>query len=129
MQLKQVAEAGDGEYATVRSKEELEETILRKWSPSMRTLAWIHTEKVNPWNHLAEMRRFDEDYDLFNPTSYRERDRIGAAISYLRNEQLINQEKAAEVSDMKDEIRSVLRKIIKDMLCDVSHPFFILQLL
>lgn len=115
IQLKQVAEAGGGEYATVRSKEELEETILKKWRPSMGTLAWIHTEKVNPWDHLAEMKRFDEDYDRFNQASYRERDRISTAISYLRNEQLIDQEKAEEVSKIKDEMYEVRRQYSSDL--------------
>ncbi|HWO98169.1 MAG TPA: VWA domain-containing protein, partial [Bacillus sp. (in: firmicutes)] len=115
MQLKQVAEAGGGEYSTVRSKEELEETILEKWRPSMGTLAWIHTEKVNPWDHLAEMKRFDEHYDQFNQASYRERDQISAAISYLRNEQLIDDETYAEVSDIKDDMYELRRQYSSDL--------------
>ncbi|WP_078412852.1 vWA domain-containing protein [Priestia abyssalis] len=114
-QLKQVAEAGGGEYATVRSKEELKETILKKWRPSMGTLAWIHTEKVNPWDHLTEMKCFDEDYDLFNQVSYRERDRLSAAISYLRNEELIDQEKAEEASKIKDEMYELRRQYSSDL--------------
>jgi Ca-activated chloride channel family protein len=103
-QLKQVAEAGGGTYATVRSKEELEETILKEWSPSLGALAWIHTEKVNPWDHLAEMKRFDKEYDGFNQASRRERDRISAAVSHLHSEQLIEQETVSQLSDLADEM-------------------------
>ncbi|KOP78240.1 hypothetical protein ACFFHH_21220 [Cytobacillus solani] len=34
-QLKQVAEAGGGNYATVRDKSEFEDVILKKWKPSI----------------------------------------------------------------------------------------------
>ncbi|MBM7703685.1 vWA domain-containing protein [Metabacillus iocasae] len=104
-QLKAVAEAGGGKYATVRTKEELREEIIEKWRPSMIDLAWSHTAGINPWDHLAEMKRFDKDKETYQTLANREYSMLSSGLQYLSNHNLLDRETSEKVltliSDMQ----------------------------
>lgn len=119
-QLKEVADAGEGQYATVNSKDELKKQIVEKWKPSLGTLAWAHMKGVHPWDHFAEMQRFDVDKDLYNWLANLESRLISKGVTYLRNEELLERETADAVGD----VSSTMREMKSDYGWDVREKKF-----
>jgi Ca-activated chloride channel homolog len=100
-QLKEVAEAGGGTYATVRDKDELEDQVLKKWKPSLgqvfSQMGILLHETVDQKERLL---------DISNPirtASEREKQRIQSAVSFLEREELISPEAALEAEEMAEE--------------------------
>jgi uncharacterized protein YegL len=102
-QLKQVAEAGGGNYVTVRDKSEFEDVILKKWKPSIFQL--IGTQGVQLHEYVDQMERLQNFYGPLYRASEREADRIKVAVNYLQDNKLISREDGAEVSDKAEEMR------------------------
>lgn len=102
-QLKQVAEAGGGNYATVRDKSEFEDVILKKWKPSIFQL--IGTQGVQLHEYVDQMERLQNIYGPLYHASEREADRIKTAVYYLQDNKLISHEDGPEVSDKAEEMR------------------------
>jgi Ca-activated chloride channel homolog len=105
-QLKEVAEAGGGTYATVKNKDELEDQVLKKWKPS---LGQIFSQLGIPLHETVDQK--ERLLDISNPirlASDREKYRIENAVSFLRSEELITPEaaeEAAELAETRHEIR------------------------
>ncbi|GKV55182.1 hypothetical protein NCCP2222_11290 [Sporosarcina sp. NCCP-2222] len=97
-QLKQVAEAGGGQYATVRNQSEFEGVLIKKWKPSMMQVlsqqgVKLH-EMVHQWEDLYAI------YDPLSNLSTRERIRIVDAAYYLKNQKLIDEEEGSKVIEL-----------------------------
>ncbi|WP_404452190.1 VWA domain-containing protein [Virgibacillus necropolis] len=114
-QLKEVAEAGNGAYATVRSKEELNEQITEKWSPSMIDVAWIHKEKVGPWEQMDEQERLDETLDEFRDSSSAESKRISDATQSLVLAEFSDSDRLDKVTELSDKMYEMRQKYIDQL--------------
>ncbi|KAA9016012.1 vWA domain-containing protein [Niallia endozanthoxylica] len=114
-QLKQVADAGGGIYATVRDKSELETQVLKKWRPTIGQLVW--TNGVDLKDTTDAMQRMNDIYNPLYFASDRERNRIKNAAYFLNDEKLISDETEEYVLSLADEnedIRASDFKAIKE---------------
>ncbi|HJF32518.1 MAG TPA: VWA domain-containing protein [Sporosarcina psychrophila] len=104
-QLKQVAEAGGGSYATVRDQNDFEGVLLKKWQPSlMQVISQQGVKLQDLVGHLTELVEISEP--LVN-ISDREANRVIDAASFLRSEKLISEENGQKVIDQAQEIREL----------------------
>ncbi|MDE3840779.1 amino acid dehydrogenase [Bacillus methanolicus] len=101
-QLKLVAEAGGGEYATVRDKSELEITVLKKWRPTIGQL--VFTQGVGLKEMEEAMKRMNDIYNPLYEISNREMHRIKNAAYFLNSEELISDEVEGEVLRLADDM-------------------------
>jgi Ca-activated chloride channel homolog len=107
-QLKAVSEAGEGTYTTVKTKDELYNTMEKEWRPSLGTLAWIHMEAPIGWDFVREYDRYDAEIgDKFKTAVKRESDRVSTAIRYLRQEELVKNEILNELENIKSDAYSM----------------------
>jgi len=114
-QLKQVADAGNGIYATVRDKSELETQVLKKWRPTIGQLVW--TTGVDLKDTTDAMQRMNDIYNPLYFASDRERNRIRNAAYFLNDEKLISdetEEYVLSLADKNEEIRASDFKAIKE---------------
>lgn len=101
-QLKQVAEASKGQYATVSDKSDLETLILKKWRPTIGQL--VFTNGPIGWDYLDVRHSLD---DLYEPLSYaaeRELSRLRASIKILKNEKMITPDQATELNELAEKM-------------------------
>lgn len=112
-QLKQVAEAGGGQYATVRDQSEFEEVLLKKWKPSIFQV--ISQQGVK----LHESVHFKEDlvniYSLLTNLSDREAIRVSDAAYLLKRNELISEEDAHRVIDRSKEMKEFRNTHFKEI--------------
>lgn len=114
-QLKKVAEAGNGDYVTVRSKEEFTEHITEEWSPSLISLAWIHKQKVGPWEEMDEEDRLDKTMKNFINLSEGESKRISDAIEILATQEPVKQDRIQEIRDLQAEMNTMRQEYIVNL--------------
>ncbi|MBP1968313.1 Ca-activated chloride channel family protein [Virgibacillus natechei] len=102
-QLKQVSDAGEGEYFSADNADELKTTIEQKWLPSRIDLAWAFRKAPDGWETLAEKERFDEDLNPIKTVIDSEDSRYSEALQILNDEQLIDPEVRKEVRELRQE--------------------------
>ncbi|MBB4824534.1 uncharacterized protein YegL [Sporosarcina luteola] len=101
-QLKQVAEAGGGQYATVRNQSEFEGVLIKKWKPSRMQ---VFTQQGVKLHELVHQR--EDLYAIYDPLSNlsdRERNRIVAAASYLKSQKWIGEEEGNKAIELAKEM-------------------------
>ncbi len=101
-QLKQVAEAGKGSYATVRDQSEFEEVIIKKWKPNIFQLYSL--QGVTLREVVDHKERLNHIHGKLYHASERETQRMNSAVYFLENEEFIS-------SDVGSEIREIIKKI------------------
>lgn len=104
-ELKTVAEAGGGEYATVRNPAEFEGVLIKKWKPSMMQVLSQQGVKLHELVHQKEA--LISIHDPLTNISAREKVRISDAIRHLRNKKLIDDEQAAAVMELAAEMEEL----------------------
>lgn len=104
-QLKQVAEAGGGDYATVRDKAELEDLILKKWKPSIFQV--IGQQGILLHEYVDQQERLINIHSSLYSASDYEASRIINAVDFLKNNQLISDEIGSAVRDLADDMRDL----------------------
>ncbi|MBP1915779.1 hypothetical protein J2Z23_002761 [Lederbergia galactosidilyticus] len=105
-QLKQVAEAGGGQYATVRDPAEFDVVLKKKWQPSMMQV--MSQQGVHLHELVDQLTELTSIYDPLSNLSAREAIRISDATRFLLKEEWIDQETAdyiAERSKQMEELR------------------------
>jgi Ca-activated chloride channel homolog len=112
-QLKEVADAGDGIYATVRDKSELETQVLKKWRPTMWELIMTQgpglKDTTEAWQRLI---------DIHNPLYYastREESRIKNAAYFLSDKKLISDEAKSYVLSTAEEMSEIRESHFKEI--------------
>lgn len=112
-QLKDVADAGDGIYATVRDKSELETQVLKKWRPTMWQLIQTQgpglKDTTEAWQRLI---------DIHNPLYYastREETRIKNAAYFLSDKKLISDEAKSYVLTTAEEMSEIRESHFKEI--------------
>lgn len=101
-QLKTVAEAGGGEYATVRNPSEFEGVLIKKWKPSMMQVLSQQGVKLHELVH--QMEALIAITDPLGNLSDRETTRISNAAYDLKNKKILDDERAYEVIEIAKEM-------------------------
>ncbi|MCG7334402.1 VWA domain-containing protein [Sporosarcina sp. ACRSM] len=117
-QLKDVAAAGNGEYISAKTIDELDNSIETQWLPSLQDIMSKSNSLINHWG-----QSWDETVtrsglsDRFFYATINEADRFNSAISIMQSEKMIPKELADELKTMvkaKDqrgkEIKNVMDK-------------------
>ncbi|KAB7706538.1 VWA domain-containing protein [Bacillus aerolatus] len=104
-QLKEVAEAGDGEYVTVKTKNELETQIIKKWRPSIFEIIGKQGVPLSQYaNKTAEL--IDYKVHLTDLSNY-EKSRIVNAVYFLHDKDLIDEKIKEEVKSLAEEMNEL----------------------
>ncbi|WP_051428254.1 vWA domain-containing protein [Bacillus sp. J33] len=103
--LKQVAEASDGKYATVRDKSELEDLVLKKWKPSIFQV--FSTQGILLHETVDQMERLNQLYLPLYTASEREQNRITSAVYYLQDNDFISREIGEQVIDQAEQMHKI----------------------
>ncbi|MGE8081302.1 hypothetical protein [Peribacillus loiseleuriae] len=103
--IKQVDQAGRGEYATVRDKSELETLVLKKWRPTIGQL--VFTQAIGMKGTTAATERMNQIKNPLYFASDREKNRIKNAAHYLHREELISDETETEILKLADTMHKV----------------------
>ena len=101
-QLKTVAEAGGGEYATVRNPSEFEGVLIKKWKPSMMQV--MNQQGVQLHDLVHQQQALIAIHDPLSNLSDRETTRITNAAYELKNKKILDDEKAYEVIELAKEM-------------------------
>lgn len=112
-QLQEVADAGDGIYATVRDKSELETEVLKKWRPTLGQIVWTQGVTLN--DTVDAMQRMNNIYNPLYYASDREKGRIKNAIYFLSDKELISHEAKSYVLDMADQMSAIRESHFKEI--------------
>ncbi|VEF46262.1 D-amino acid dehydrogenase, large subunit [Bacillus freudenreichii] len=103
-QLKEVANAGDGEYTSVKNKQELDDEITKNWKESMGKTTWRFWLAGNVNNiNWASVGMSNELKGLENnqiTSRNRELDRMNAALNELLSQDLVDLDTKFAVSDL-----------------------------
>jgi len=110
-QLKQAAEAGGGDYATVRDQSEFEDVILKKWQPSIFQL--ISQQGVMLHEFVEQKQRLLDIHSPLYNASEREANRIISASYFLEDQKLISDEAGAAVREKAKEMRDLRNEHFK----------------
>ena len=89
-QLKNVSEAGNGEFYKANNANELKDTIEFEWLPSRGDLAWAFTKAPGPWEILDEYDRYDVAHEKIGVLAQKEKERYDQAITILREEEMLS---------------------------------------
>jgi Ca-activated chloride channel homolog len=112
-QLKQVAEAGDGEYATVRDKSDLEDLVLKKWKPSIGQI--FSTQGVLLHEVVDQKERLNDLYLPLYNASEREENRIVSAVYFLQDNEQITREEGEQIMAQAKEMHKVRQEHFKEI--------------
>ena len=113
-QLKQVSEAGNGEYYSAESADDLKTTIEKEWLPSYLDLAWAFTKAPDSWERLAEYDKFDDDLKPIKNIVQTEKKRYDEALQILRDEELVEQEVTDEIRELISERYNNMMDLMRD---------------
>ncbi|PXY52994.1 VWA domain-containing protein [Virgibacillus profundi] len=113
-QLKQVSEAGNGEYYSAESADDIKTTIEKAWLPSSIDLAWAFTKAPDSWEKLAEYERFDENLNQIKDIIQKEKERYDEALQILRDEELVEQEVTDDIRELIYERYNKMMDLMRD---------------
>ena len=114
-QLKEVADAGKGEYFQAESPEDLKQTIEYEWLPSLGDLAWAHTMAPNGWEISDEYKKAEQaPREMFN-ISKREAFRIDESIRIMEENEWITEQQTTELKDWNDERRNAFYELYQQL--------------
>lgn len=116
VQLKEVANAGNGDYYYAENAEDIHQTIEENWIlPSRIDLVWAHRMAPDPWEQLGEMNRVK---DLANDVSSiikKENERYNEALRIIQEEQLLEEEAYYELRDKIEERRRTIFNNLREL--------------
>lgn len=116
VQLKEVANAGNGDYYYAENAEDIHQTIEENWIlPSRIDLVWAHRMAPDPWEQLGEMNRVK---DLANDVSSiikKENERYNEALRIIQEEQLLEEEAYYELRDTIEERRRTIFNNLREL--------------
>lgn len=104
-QLKQVAEAGGGSYATVRDQSEFEEVIIKKWKPNIFQL--FSMQGVTLREIVDHQERLINIHGKLYHASEREASRMTTAVYFLQDKDFISRDIGSELLEKVKEIKTM----------------------
>ncbi|WP_179884757.1 VWA domain-containing protein [Bacillus sp. AFS015802] len=117
-QLKKVAEAGGGDYSSVKTKQQLSE-IESVWKEAINKNTWrwwaVHRFSDNVWttvDHYNALRDIDSTYQSMLRN---EQNRLTQTLNRLEKEELIDSEKRSAISSLLDDREEKIRNYLNDL--------------
>ncbi|WLR51127.1 VWA domain-containing protein [Bacillus tianshenii] len=110
-QLKEVAEAGNGNYYKADNPQELENTIQYEWLPSFMDLAWAHTMAPDGWEIGDEYDNAEEFPHKLWYIGWRETLRIDEAIEVMSDNEWISEEQASQLEEWSDKRQKAIKEL------------------
>lgn len=114
-QLKKVADAGNGKYYSANNPNDLSKTIEEQWLPSALDLAYSFTKAPDPWEVLAEYKRFDALNEPLKNMISRENDRYTKAVQLLEENHWIDSETSSTLRKWLSERNEQLRNFASQL--------------
>ncbi|MGE6257674.1 hypothetical protein ACQKCU_07135 [Heyndrickxia sporothermodurans] len=121
-QLKEVAEAGGGEYTTVSNKQQLNDEITKSWKETIGKTTWVfwnvgNINNIN-WDSVRMSQQLSEMFNKHIDSRNRERNRMNAAVSKLEENKLIDFDVHNKISEILSRRENIIKnygdKIDKD---------------
>ncbi|NBJ71098.1 MULTISPECIES: VWA domain-containing protein [Clostridia] len=113
-QLKEVAQAGGGEYQSVKNKQELDQQITKNWKESMGKTTWRFWSSGNindiNWASVEMSNNLMSLVNKHNDSRNRENNRMMGALNELVDVKIIDDDMALAISDLLDERTSVIQE-------------------
>ncbi|RDW18004.1 vWA domain-containing protein [Oceanobacillus chungangensis] len=113
-QLKQVSDAGNGEYFAANNADELKTTIEKQWLPSDIDLAWAFLKAPDGWETLAEYERFDEKLNPIKIMIENEKNRYRQALQIMQDEQLVDNDVLQGLQNVINEQDQLITNLMND---------------
>lgn len=125
-ELKQVAKAGNGDYLTANSADELNKGIAKRWIPSALDIMWknIHSPK-NSMIYLRRKVDIDQDSLKISRAIDVEHNRFLAAVELLKTEKLISEEQEVKlkkkINERKDSLLSLKKQLNEEKIKELEN--------
>ncbi|HLQ96028.1 MAG TPA: hypothetical protein VK108_06555, partial [Pseudogracilibacillus sp.] len=121
--LKDIADAGDGEYNAAQNETELGDAIEDQWHQKIddtKLATWSAHQTIDIQNRgSALFTEFDDNYrNPVNTALSREESRFINAKIRLNDEELIESAQSSEVSDILDERTANIKDHVRDVTSD-----------
>lgn len=114
-QLKKVSEAGNGDYYSAKSADDLKTTIETEWLPSDIDLAWAFTKAPGPWEELDEYKRLDKELEPVQAVMDKEQARFDKALEVISNKEMIDTDTINELNILISDRYKNIRETISEL--------------
>lgn len=127
-QLKEVANAGDGKYTSVKNKQELDDEITKNWKESMGKTTWRfwlvgNSNNIN-WASVGmsnELRGLENNHIT---SRNRELDRMNAALNELLSKDLVDLNTKFAISDLIYERTNAIKEHADSIQSEKHNEIF-----
>ena len=117
-QLKKVAEAGGGEYSSVKSKQQLSE-IENVWKEVINKNTWrwwaVNRFSDNVWTTVDHYNALRDIVSTYQTMIRNEENRMIQTLNRLEKEELIDSEKRSAISSLLDDRQEKIRNYLNDL--------------
>ncbi|HEY4554084.1 MAG TPA: hypothetical protein VIG80_12910 [Bacillaceae bacterium] len=114
--LKEVAAAGNGEYISAKTIDDLNNSIRKTWVPSFQEIRSKSNSLLKHWGQsFQEMKDRTKLAERIYYAGLNERSRFQSAIDIMRAEQMITQEIYNEMKSMLDSKEQLALSVRKDL--------------
>ncbi|MGM0841382.1 MAG: vWA domain-containing protein [Bacillota bacterium] len=117
-QLKKVAEAGGGEYASVKTKQQLSE-IENVWKEAVNKNTWrwwaVHRFSDNVWTTVDHYNALRDIVSTYQSILRNEQKRMIQTLNLLEKDDLIDSEKRSAISSLLDDRQEKIRNYLNDL--------------
>ncbi|CAN7233548.1 vWA domain-containing protein [Rossellomorea sp. LjRoot5] len=117
-QLKKVAEAGGGEYSSVKTKQQLSE-IKNVWEEAINKNTWrwwaVHRFSDNVWTTVDHYNALRDISSTYQSMLQNEQNRMTQTLNRLEKEKLIDSEKRSAISTLLDDRQDKIRNYLNDL--------------
>ncbi|WP_231746923.1 vWA domain-containing protein [Lentibacillus sp. JNUCC-1] len=114
-ELKKVSDAGNGTYYPADNEEELQDTIQKRWLPSLADLAWAHTKAPGPWEVLGKLEELEKHTNKLTEVRQLETERLNTVYRLIRDHDLLSSEAREDLKALLDERDDEIRTLIKNL--------------
>ncbi|KPL59056.1 vWA domain-containing protein [Rossellomorea vietnamensis] len=117
-QLKKVADAGGGEYSSVKTKQQLSE-IENVWKEAINKNTWrwwaVNRFSDNVWTTVDHYNALRDIVSTYQSMIRNEENRMIQTLNTLEKEELIDSEKRSAISSLLDERQEKIRNYLNDL--------------
>lgn len=127
-QLKEVAEAGGGEYSSAQNKQQLDDSITKSWKENIGQVTWMYwnvnnTNDIN-WSSVNMSNKLRELQNDEITARNRELERMKTALNKLEEIELIDSNLKSEILDLLYERTEIIKKYAEQIIGEKHDEIF-----